>query len=340
MRVLVTGVAGFIGSHVAAELTQLGDEVYGIDDLSGGSRENVPAGVEFEQLDCGSDLENLFKEFCPEAVIHLAAYAAEGLSHHIPSFNYENNLLATTRILNTSYKNGVQHFVFTSSIAAYGHPPTDRAFTEATPCNPCDPYGIAKLACERQIACYQTYYGGPKYTIFRPHNVFGPNQNISDPYRNVVGIFLRCVMQNSPLPVFGNGTQTRDFSYIDVVAKSIAASLRIERAENEVFNIGGDESHSVLDLANRILEISQSDSKVEFLPARKEVQHAHADHSKARNVFAEQFETAKTFDEGLLETWQHASKLPIPQETRCPSEVENWEQLPPSWVQSLKQGEG
>ena len=147
MRALVTGVAGFIGAHVAEALLQRGWEVTGIDDLSGGRTENLPTGVDFIQRDCCEPMDALFQDCRPEAVIHLAAYAAEGLSHHIPNFNYHNNLVATSNILSSSLKSGARHFVFTSSIAAYGHPSTTEPFDETTRCHPCDPYGVAKYSC-------------------------------------------------------------------------------------------------------------------------------------------------------------------------------------------------
>jgi UDP-glucose 4-epimerase len=335
MRAFITGIAGFIGSQVAEEMLAHGWQVVGIDDLSGGTRENVPAEAQFFQRDCCLPLEDLLSDFRPDVVIHLAAYAAEGLSHHIPLFNYSNNLLGTCNVLNAAYRAGAQHFVFTSSIAAYGHPIAGEPLTEETPCRPCDPYGVAKLACEQHIAAFREYYGRPDYTIFRPHNVFGPKQNIADPFRNVVGIFFRCAAQGLPLPVFGDGTQTRSFSYIDVVAKCIAASCDQPQARNEVFNVGGDESLSVLELAERIQQVTGCDCGIEYLPARKEVQHAHADHRKLRAAFPNVFAQAKTLQQGLQETAHYLRGRPVPDKTRCPAPVEIADQLPPSWTEEL-----
>lgn len=335
MQVIITGVAGFIGVHVAQEMLDRGWNVAGIDDLSGGIQSNVPDGVEFSRRDCCEPLEDLFERFRPDAVVHLAAYAAEGLSHHVPSFNYHNNLIGTSNVLNAAFRAKAKRFVFTSSIAAYGHPSTKQPFDETTPCQPCDPYGIAKHACEQHIGAFREYHGGPDFTIFRPHNVFGPKQNISDPFRNVVGIFFRCIQEGVPLPVFGDGTQTRCFSYIDVVAKSITESLVTEEARNEVFNVGGDQSMSVLELANAVQEVTGSSAGIKHLSERKEVKHASADHRKARSVFPTVFESPVSILEGLKLTAKYLNGREIPPETPCPASIEIEENLPDSWRKNI-----
>lgn len=338
MKAIVTGGAGFIGSHVAIELVKAGYEVMVIDDLSGSFSENVPSGCTFIQCSINDDsLEDIFIEYAPNQVYHLAAYAAEGLSHHIPKFNYENNVLGTINVLNAAYKSGCQHFVFTSSIAAYGHPHSDAPFTEAIHCEPCDPYGTAKLACEHHIKSFVSYYGKMSYTIFRPHNVFGPNQNISDPYRNVVGIFMSKAMQSLPMPIFGDGTQTRSFSYINVVAKSIAMSPFIKEAQNQIFNIGGDEAMSVKDLAETISELFNLPVSIQLLPYRKEVAHAHCDHTKAHKVFSDIYKSSSiSIKQGLELMAEDVRSKPIPPVTECPSEIEIFDALPPSWAGRLK----
>lgn len=331
MRAIVTGVAGFIGSHVADSLLARGHRVLGIDDLSGGFRENVPAAVEFELLNCTDPLDDLFQAFRPDVVFHLAAYAAEGLSHHIPRFNYQNNVLGTVNVLAASQRAAVRHFVFTSSIAVYGHPVGSGEFREAAVCHPCDPYGIAKLACEQHIRAAHDYFGGPSYTLFRPHNVYGPRQNISDPYRNVVGIFMRCGLQGQPFPIFGDGTQTRSFSYITPVAEAIAEAATEPDAKNQVFNIGGDEPTSVAELASAVAEVLGVDLKIETLEPRNEVQHAHADHRQARRVFPQALSHAVDLREGLRRMAEHVRSAPIPDPTPCPAAIELPDRLPPRW---------
>jgi UDP-glucose 4-epimerase len=335
MRIVVTGAAGFIGSHVAELLVAEGHSVLGLDDLTGAFRENVPAEVEFEERDCQLPVDDLFGRFRPEAVYHLAAYAAEGLSHHIPVFNYSNNIVATANVLSAAYRCQAKHFVFTSSIAAYGHPHGVEAFDENSPCNPCDPYGIAKLACEYHIRAFHDYFGGPNYTIFRPHNVFGPRQNISDPYRNVVAIFLRCALQGQPMPLFGDGLQTRSFSYIDTVSKCIADAPFASAARNETFNVGGDEPMAVKELAKQIAIEMGVPENIKFLPPRKEVMHAHCSHKKVRDAFPKAYVNPINIVSGLKLMAAFVKSNPVPHATECPSAIEIADLLPPSWSERL-----
>ena len=287
MKAIITGGAGFIGSHVTQRLVRDGHEVMVLDDLSGGFRENVPEGARFIQRSVTDDLDSVFAAFRPSTVYHLAAYAAEGLSHHIPVFNYTNNIVGTANVLAAARRAGAGHFVFTSSIAVYGHPASDQPFDESTQPNPVDPYGIAKLACEQHLKACEHYFGGPSFTVFRPHNVFGPRQNISDPYRNVVGIFMACALAGRPMPIFGDGSQTRSFSYIDGVAEAIAQAPANPAARNATVNIGADEPMSVRELARVVASIMDVPDRVEFLPERQEVKHAHCDHRLARATFAD-----------------------------------------------------
>ncbi len=335
MRAIVTGAAGFIGSQVAASLLQNSHQVLVIDDLSGGSLENIPVGAGFVEISINDQLDHIFADYKPDAVYHMAAYAAEGLSHHIPMFNYTNNVLGTVNVLNASYRSGARHFVFTSSIAAYGHPHSHEPFDEETPCFPCDPYGTAKLACEHHIKAFVDYFGKMTYTIFRPHNVFGPNQNIADPYRNVVGIFMAKAMRGLPMPVFGDGSQTRSFSYINVVAESIATSPLIPAAVNQVFNIGGDDSMSVKELAEHISDVFGVPLNIQWLPERKEVVHAHCNHEKAKTIFSEAYNKSVSIKDGLKIMANSVKEKPIPAITECPSAIEIADQLPPSWAARL-----
>ncbi|HXG53891.1 MAG TPA: NAD-dependent epimerase/dehydratase family protein, partial [Vicinamibacterales bacterium] len=223
--VLVTGGAGFIGSHVADALIAKGHDVTVLDDLSGGYRDNVPPGAAFVQGSVTDEavVDVLFSTHRFDYVFHLAAYAAEGLSHFIKRFNYTNNLIGSVNLINASVNTGVKGFVFTSSIAVYGSSP-ELPMTEETTAHPEDPYGIAKLAVEQELAVSREMFG-LDYIIFRPHNVYGSRQNIADRYRNVVGIFMNQILQGRPMTIFGDGTQTRAFTHIQDVAPLIAESI-------------------------------------------------------------------------------------------------------------------
>ena len=206
--VLVTGVAGFIGSNVAKACLRARMRVVGVDDLSGGFVENVPEGVEFYVLDVknATALAALWARHGRfHYVYHIAAYAAEGLSHFIRSYNYRNNLVGSVELINNAVKHNTSVFVFTSSIAVYGTNPV-LPLTERSLPNPEDPYGIAKYATEMDLKAAQATHN-MSYVIVRPHNVYGPNQNIADKYRNVVGIFINNLLAKRPMTVFGDGSQ-------------------------------------------------------------------------------------------------------------------------------------
>ncbi len=335
MSVLVTGGAGFIGSHVARHLVGAGHDVVVLDDLSGGYEANVPAGATFV---AGSVVdpelvEDLFQTHGFSAVFHLAAYAAEGLSHFIRRFNYTNNVLGSVNLLNAAVRaETVERFVFTSSIAVYGAAQTPMT-EEVTP-EPEDPYGIGKYAVELDLRAAQRMFG-LDYTIFRPHNVYGEQQNVADPYRNVIGIFINQLLSDRPLTIFGDGLQTRAFTHIDDVAPVIARSIEVPGASNEVFNVGADTPHTVLDLAHAVARaFDVSDPEIEFLPAREEVVHAFSDHAKLHRVFGQ--EETVPLEEGLRRMSDWAREIGVRDQVRFES-VEVLRNLPPSWAAGLTQ---
>ena len=306
MRVLVTGGAGFIGCHVASALLARGHEVVVLDDLSGGFADNVPIGARFER---GSVTDNelvarLFEAERFDYVYHLAAYAAEGLSHFIKRFNYANNVIGSVTLINAAINTGVKGFVFTSSIAVYGRAPVLPVTEDARP-DPEDPYGIAKYAVECELRASKDMFG-LDYMIFRPHNVYGPHQNIGDRYRNVVGIFMNQILQGRPMTVFGDGTQTRAFSYIADVAPVMAEAIERPEAWTQVFNLGADQPYTLNQLASRVATAMGTTAGVVHLPARHEVPHVHSDHSRLRAVFGSKPVTG--LDDGLREmaSWVRA----------------------------------
>ena len=284
-KALVTGGAGFIGSHLAEALVDRGDEVVVLDDLSGGFADNVPTGGRFVQgsiLDV--DLVNgLFARERFDRVFHLAAYAAEGLSHFIKSFNYRNNLIGSVNLINASINHGVACFVYTSSIAVYGASP-ELPMTETTPTRPEDSYGIAKLAVEQELAVCRAMFG-LDHVVFRPHNVFGERQNIGDKYRNVVGIFMNQILQGRPMTVFGDGNQTRAFSYIGDIVPIMVEAPETPAALNQVFNVGADQPYTVNELAQAVAAAMGVPPDIVHLPPRNEVVNAYSSHEKVGRIF-------------------------------------------------------
>lgn len=326
---LITGGAGFIGAHVTREVLALGHKVIVLDDLSGGFEENVPEGAIFVKGSINDEklISELFETYKFNYVYHLAAYAAEGLSHFIRKFNYTNNLLGSINLINASILYKVESFVFTSSIAVYGAlkpPMTEDMFPQ-----PEDPYGIAKYAVECDLKTAHEMFG-LNYVIFRPHNVYGEYQNIGDRYRNVVGIFMNQLMQGKSLSVFGDGLQTRAFSYIGDIAPAIASCVTNEEAKNQIFNIGADEEYTVLQLAKEVMTSMGMEGEVRHLEARNEVVHAYADHSKAQRVFGNASHTSLA--EGLKKMADWAITVGIRKSTKFEN-IEIHENLPKFWTE-------
>lgn len=328
-RSLVTGGAGFIGSHVARHCLALGHEVVVLDDLSGGFQDQVPAGAEFV-LGSVTDhvlITRLFEQYRFTYVYHLAAYAAEGLSHFIRRFNYTNNLIGSVNLINAAVQYEVERFVFTSSIAVYGA--GQLPMTETMVPQPEDPYGISKYAVELDLHAAHAMFG-LKSTIFRPHNVYGENQNIGDKYRNVIGIFMNQLMHGEPMTIFGDGTQTRAFSHIDDVAPHIARCVEVAGTIGQVINIGADTPYNVNDLAGVVARAFDLPVNIRHLPPRNEVQHAYSNHEKAQRLFATNGGVV-TLDNGIRRMAEWARKVG-PRQSAAFQEIELHKNLPPSWL--------
>lgn len=331
-NVLVTGGAGFIGSHVANWLVKAGYRVVVLDDLSGGFMENVPEGVQFVKgsVQDASFVDKLFEEEKFAYVFHLAAYAAEGLSHFIKNFNYQNNLVGSVNLVNAAVNTGtVKCFVFTSSIAVYGRNQTPMV-EELTP-QPEDPYGISKYAMELDLKEAKEMFG-LDYVIFRPHNVYGERQNIGDPYRNVIGIFMRQILTGQPLTIFGDGEQVRAFSYIDDVAPVIASCVERPETWNQVYNIGADKPWTVNELATTVCRaMGAPTSEIHHLDARNEVVTAYSSHEKVKRVFGDLIRNVP-LSEGIarMAAWVKTLKT-VPKPKRF-GHIEILKNLPPSWA--------
>jgi len=329
---LVTGGAGFMGSHVADFLLNSGHEVVVLDDLSGGFVDNIPRGAQFvEGSVLDHDLINrLFERHNFTYVYHLAAYAAEGLSHFIKRFNYNNNLIGSVNLINAAVNYEVRCFVFTSSIAVYGA--GQSPMREDMIPIPEDSYGIAKLAVERELEVSHNMFG-LNYVVFRPHNVYGERQNIGDRYRNVVGIFMNQLLRNEPMTIFGDGTQQRAFTYISDVAPIIAESVENPKSRNQVFNIGADQPYTVNELATVVSEAMRLPCKVEHLDPRNEVKIAFSDHAKAEEAFGKRDKVS--LREGICRVaeWvrQHGAR-----ESSVFENIEIARNMPPSWAKVIQ----
>jgi UDP-glucose 4-epimerase len=319
-----------MGAHLVRELLSRGDEVVALDDLSGGFADNVDPGARFVEASI-TDVEaidGLFAEQSFDRVYHLAAYAAEGLSHFIKRFNYTNNVLGSVTLINAAVNHGVDCFVFTSSIAVYGSGQTPMS-EEMIP-QPEDSYGIAKRAVELELQASREMFD-LDFVVFRPHNVYGELQNIGDRYRNVLGIFINQIMRGEPLSIFGDGTQTRAFSYVGDVIGPIAAAPDVAGARGETFNIGADQPWSVNELARLIgVEMGVPDHPVVHLEARNEVLHAFSDHSRLTAVFGAQ--DPLPLPEGIRRMCVWARERG-PRETAPFTAVEIEKNLPSSWRQ-------
>jgi UDP-glucose 4-epimerase len=327
VKCCVTGVAGFLCSHVAEHLVNAGYEVIGIDDLSGGFQGNVPDRVRFLKASILNHkfIDAVFEEQRFDFVFHLAAYAAENLSHFIKRFNYENNVIGSVNLINAAVNTGVKKFVFTSSIAVYGNqtPP----FHERITPQPCDSYGIAKYAVETELRlCYNHF--GLDYIIFRPHNIYGPRQNLWDKYRNVVAIFINQALVGKPMTIYGDGKQQRAFSYIDDVAPIIAQSVEYEDATTRVFNIGGDSPCTVNELAAIIAKHMEVEPQKVYLRLREEVYAAWCDHNELNSVFKHRPQTPLLSGIAKMVEWAKAQKQ---RQVKFPSEIEIQKNMPEGW---------
>ena len=307
MKILITGVAGLIGSRLADWITanHPEHEIIGIDNLSGGYKNNVNSYVKFYEIDCkDKGIKDIFETHKPDYVYHFAAYAAEGLSPFIRTYNYQNNLEATANIVNECIKHDVKRLVFTSTMAVYGHgnPPFDESHTPA----PIDPYGIAKYACEMDIKVAGEQHG-LDWCIIRPHNVYGNKQNIWDKYRNVLGIWMNQHMNDLPMSIFGDGEQKRAFSFIDDCLEPLWKAAVDKRASKEIINLGSGTFYTINE-ANSILREVIGDGTYIYKEGRHEVKDAHPTWDKS--VVLLDYKDVTPLHDGLEIMWHWAKNQP------------------------------
>lgn len=305
-RVLVTGGAGFIGSHLVDKLIQNEYEVFVIDDLSGGKKENINPRAKFYHCDLRDTekTDSIIKKIKPEIVFHLAANAAENKAQFSPIDITSRNWNTFINTLVSSVNTGMKRIVVTSSIAVYGSLQTP--FKETDRPEPEDLYGISKLAMEEALKVLSKVHKF-EYVITRPHNIYGPRQNMSDPYRNVVTIFMNSLMKKKPYYIYGDGKQKRCFSYINDVVNAIFQA-GFGNFHGRIFNIGADKSYSINELSQAIQSVTEINIPPIYLVERpQEVKIAIADHSQAKRYL--KYKDKTTLIEGIKLTWQYAKKL-------------------------------
>jgi UDP-glucose 4-epimerase len=299
MKIFITGVAGFLGSHLADRMLELGHEVVGNDTLIGGYLDNIPKGVEFYEADC-CDVPRMthVMKGC-DIVIHAAATAHEGLSVFSPSFITRNIFEASVATISAAIQNNVKRFVFCSSMARYGNQQTP--YTEDMIPKPEDPYAVAKVASEDilKMLC-ETH--GMEWNIAIPHNIVGPRQRYDDPFRNVMSIMINRNLNNKPAIIYGDGLQTRCFSYVADCINCLEKMALDPNIVSETINIGPDEGTiTVKELAELVAKETGFEGDAIHMPDRpREVKHASCSADKARRLL--NYETKTVLEKGIQET--------------------------------------
>lgn len=333
MKILVTGSAGLIGSHLVDYLMAQGHTVFGCDNLAIGSIDNVSqmARKNFWHIDLKQkkSVEFLFRILKPEVVFHCAAYAHEGLSEFVPKLITENGLDIALNVLVPAIRAKVKRFVFFSSVAVYGdqQPP----FSEKMTPKPVDIYGLNKLFVEDALKTLSSVHDF-EYCIIRAFNVFGERQLMTDPYRGVAAIFMNKLLHNEPFYIYGDGEQQRGFTYIKDILPYITMCGLDKKTKNETFNIGGSNVYTVNDLAQTVLKVANSDIKPINLPERvHDVKMAFCDTTKAKEMLG--LEENTTLEEAVTNMWNYAKKLG-PQEPKYLDHIElPNSKMPKNWVE-------
>ncbi len=302
MKIFITGIAGFLGRHLAKHFINKSYEVFGCDDLSGGDLDNVPAKSVFHNLDCKdfNRLRDVIEKIKPDTIFHCAATPHEGFSVFSPSHITKNIFESSVAVFTAAISSNVKKIVFCSSMARYGN--QKAPFYESMSPNPVDPYGIAKVASENVLQVLSKVHE-IKYTIAVPHNIVGPYQKYDDPYRNVMSIMLNRMLQNKPPIIYGDGEQTRCFSYVDDCISCLEKMAYSNMTDGEVINIGPDEGEITI---NRLAELCANETGFNQPPIYyqqgrpQEVKHATCNSDKARKIL--NYETKFSLEESIKKT--------------------------------------
>ena len=301
-NILVTGAAGFLGSHLSERLANLGHEVIGIDNMIGGYEDNVPKNIKFHKIDCCDfeEVKKIMKNI--NIVYHCAATAHEGLSVFSPFEITKNNYLASVAIFTAAVNEKVDRIIYCSSMARYGA--QQSPFTETMKPKPVDPYAISKVASE-EVLKNLCDLNNIEWVIAVPHNIIGPRQKYDDPFRNVVSIMINRMMQGKAPIIYGDGNQTRCFSYIEDCLSCLILKKKKKNLNKQTINIGPDEEFVTI---NKIAEICSNITGVNLEPIHKkdrpkEVKHATCSANKARDLL--NYKTTVTLQEGIQQTFNY-----------------------------------
>ena len=332
-KVFITGAAGFLGSHIADKMIQLGHDVVGVDNLLGGYRDNVNPLVEFHNYDL-KDLNNLsdLMSGC-DVVYHSACTAYEGLSVFSPSLVVENTTQIAVNTMTAAIQAGLKRFVHCSSMARYGTQNVT-PFIETMDCAPQDPYGIAKYAAELLLTNLSLVHD-IDLVIAVPHNIIGPRQKYDDPYRNVASIMINLMLQGRQPIIYGDGEQIRCFSDIRDDVDCLVRLAFEESAVGEVFNIGPDEEEvTINELAVKIASHLKFDLEPVYMKGRpQEVAHATCSADKIRKYFG--YETKYSLDESIEQMIDYVRARGVRDfQYHLPLEIIN-EKTPETWKERL-----
>jgi len=328
-KVLVTGAAGFLGSHLADKLVEIGYEVIGIDSMIGGYKDNISKKIEFHKIDCCDlkKIQELMKNV--SVVYHCAATAHEGLSVFSPYEITKNNFLASVSIFSAAVNEKVKRIIFCSSMARYGD--LKGPFTEDMQPKPVDPYAISKVASE-DVLINLCELNNIEWVIAVPHNIIGPRQKYDDPFRNVVSIMINRMLQGKAPIIYGDGEQKRCFSYIDDCLSCLIPMLDQKDLNKQIINIGPDEEFVTV---NKIAEICSNITGVNLPPIYKpgrprEVKHATCSADKARNLL--NYKTSVSLKDGIQKTFEYIKNRGVkPFDYNIEIEINN-ELTPKTWT--------
>ena len=302
MKILITGVAGFLGSHLSEKLAELGHEVVGVDNMTGGYKDNIPKNINFFNLDCSNlqKMNEVMKNV--DIVYHCAATAHEGLSVFSPYEITKNNFLASVSVFSAAISHKVKRIIFCSSMARYGDQKTP--FTEDMKPKPVDPYAISKVAAE-EILKNLCELNNIEWVIAVPHNIIGPRQKYDDPFRNVVSIMINRMLQKKAPIIYGDGEQKRCFSYIDDCLSCLIPMLDQKNLNKQIINIGPDEEFVTINTISEICSnLTGSNLKPIYKKDRpREVKHATCSADKARKLL--NYKTETNLHDGISKTYDY-----------------------------------